>query len=147
MTPLTEQQTRQFVAVVNTRNVDQVVEQYAEDATFQVPSMDSPIRGKDAIRAFYAGMFGAFPDWSIDISKVFVSGDETVVVNSVRGTLTGPLVTTDGKSFAPNNRKFSQELLTRLVVNPNGKVLSLHAYGNPNEMNHQLGITPTKPVA
>ena len=146
MTQLTEQQTRQLIAVVNSRNVETVVEQYADDAKFQVPSMDAPIRGKDAIRAFYAGMFGAFPDWTIDVSKVFVSGDETVVVNSVHGTHTGPLVTTDGKSIAATNKKFSQELLTRVVVNSAGKVQSLHAYGNPAEMNHQLGISPTKPI-
>jgi len=147
MTELTEQQSRQLIGVVNSRNVDTVVEQYAEDATFQVPSMETPIHGKNAIRAFYTGRFTAFPDWTIDVTKVFVSGDETVVVNSIHGTQTGPLVMTDGKSIAPTNRKFVQDQLTRLVVNAHGKVQSLRAYGNPAEVNHQLVISPSEPIA
>jgi len=147
MTQLTEQQTRQLIAVVNSRNVDTVVEQYAENATFQVPSMETPIHGKDAIRTFYSGRFAAFPDWTIDVSKVFLSGDETVVVNSIHGTQTGPLVTMDGKSIPPTNRKFVQDQLTRLVINAQGKVQSHRAYGNPAEVNRQLGISPSKPIA
>ena len=141
MTQLTEQDARQMIAVVNTRNVDQVVEQYAEDATFQVPSLDAPIRGKDAIRAFLKGNYTAFPDWTIDITKVYVSGDETVVVNSVHGTNTGPIMAKDGKSIAPTNRKFTQDQMTRVVFDQNRKVHSLRAYGDSSELMHQLGLS------
>ena len=129
-----------MIAVANTRNVDKILEQYADNATFQVPSLDAPIQGKAAIRAFLSGSFVAFPDWTIDVTKVFVSGDETVVVNSVRGTQTGPLTGQDGKSFAPTNRKFVQDQLTHVVLNEHGKVESLRAYGNPAELYHQLGL-------
>ena len=140
MTQQTEHEARQMIAVVNTRNVDKVLEQYAENATFQVPSLDAPLKGKEAIRAFYAGNFAAFPDWTIDITKVIISGDETVIVNSVRGTHTGPLTGSDGKSIAPTHKKFSQDLMTRLVFNDKGQVLSLRAYGNPADLYRQLGI-------
>jgi hypothetical protein len=141
MTQISEQETRQMIAVVNTRNVDKVVEQYAENATFQVPSMNAPVHGKSAIRAYYAGNFAAFPDWTIEPTEVFVSGSTTVVVNSVHGTNTGPLTVEIGKApIAPTNRKVSQELVTRLVFNEHGKVQSLRAYGNPAELYSQLGL-------
>jgi steroid delta-isomerase-like uncharacterized protein len=140
MTQLTEQDARQMIAVVNTRNVDKVMEQYAEDATFQVPNLETPLKGKVAIRAFLSNSFTAFPDWNMDVTKVYVSGDETVVVNSVRGTHTGQLVGQDGKSFAPTNKKFVQEQMTRVILNEKGKVQSLRAYGNPADLYHQLGL-------
>jgi ketosteroid isomerase-like protein len=130
-----------MVAVVNTRNVDKVMEQYADDATFQVPGLDTPLRGKVAIREFLSGSFVAFPDWTLDITKVFVSGDETVVVNSVRGTHTGPLTGQDGKPIAPTNKKFVQDQMTRIVVNEKGQVRSLRAYGNLSDLYHQLGLS------
>jgi steroid delta-isomerase-like uncharacterized protein len=140
MTQLTEQDARQMIAVVNTRNVEKVVEQYADDATFQVPSLDAPIKGKDAIRSFLKESFVAFPDWTMDVTKVYISGDETVVVNSVRGTHTGPLTGKDGKSIPATNRKFVSEQMTRVILNGNGKVQSLRAYGNPTDLYFQLGL-------
>jgi ketosteroid isomerase-like protein len=138
MSTLTEQQTRLLFADVNTRNVAKIVEQYAEDASFQVPSLDAPLRGKEAIRSYLTGTFAAFPDWTMDISKVIVSGDEAVLVNSVHGTHTGPYTTRDGKSIVPTNKKLDQEQLARVVVNANGKVELFRAYGNPSAMNRML---------
>jgi len=140
MTQMTEQDARHMIAVVNTRNLDKIVEQYADDATFQVPNLDAPLHGKNAIREFLKGSFEAFPDWNIDITKVFVSGDESVIVNSVRGTHTGPMTGKDGKSIAPTHRKFVEDQMTRVVLNEKGKVKSLRAYGNPAELFLQLGL-------
>jgi steroid delta-isomerase-like uncharacterized protein len=141
MTQPTEQDARQLVAVVNTRNVDKLVEQYADDATFQVPGLAKPIHGKVEIRGFLAGNFAAFPDWKMDVSKVIVQGNDVVLVNSVGGTHTGPMVSPEGKPIAPTNKKFAQELMTRVVWNDKGKVQSLRAYGNATERDQQLGLS------
>lgn len=138
MTQLTEPIARQIVDVVNTRNVEQVVEQYAEHASFQVPNLESPIEGKAAIRSYLTSAFAAFPDWTMDINKVIVSGNEAIVVNSVHGTHTGPFTDSDGKAVAPTNKKFVQEQLTRVVVDETGKVSLFRAYGNPSRMNRLL---------
>jgi len=138
MTQLTEQDARRLATVVNTRNVSKVVDEYAENATFQVPNLDAPLQGKEAIRSYLTSAFAAFPDWTMDISKVIVSGDEAVVVNSVHGTHTGPFTASDGKAVAPTNKKFSQEQLTRVVVDSSGKVTLFRAYGNPSQMNRLL---------
>jgi ketosteroid isomerase-like protein len=138
MSTLTEQHARLLFADVNTRNVAKIVDQYAEDASFQVPSLEAPIQGKEAIRSYLTGTFAAFPDWNMDISKVIVQGDEAVLVSSVHGTHTGPYTTQDGKSIVPTNKKFNQEQLARVVVDANGKVTLYRAYGNPSAMNRML---------
>jgi ketosteroid isomerase-like protein len=138
MTQLTEPEARQLIDVVNTRNVEKVVEQYAENASFQVPSLESPIEGKAAIRSYLTSAFAAFPDWTMDVTKVLISGNEAIVVNSVHGTHTGPFTDSDGKAVVPTNKTFVQEQLTRVVVDESGKVSMFRAYGNPSRMNRLL---------
>lgn len=140
MPQITEENARQMIAVVNTRNVDKVMEQYAENATFQVPILETPLKGKEAIRAFLTGNFAAFPDWTIDVTKVFVSGDESVVVSSVHGTHTGPMTGQDGKVIAPTHKRFVQDQATRVIFNDHGKVTSLRAFGNSADLSRQLGL-------
>jgi ketosteroid isomerase-like protein len=138
VTQLTEQHARQLIAEVNTRNVDKIVEQYAENASFQVPNLDAPLVGKEAIRTYVTGALAAFPDWTMDVKEVLVSGQEAVIVNSVHGTHTGPYTTKDGKSVDPTNKKLLQEQLTRVVVNADGKISLFRAYGNPSSINRML---------
>jgi steroid delta-isomerase-like uncharacterized protein len=141
MTQFTETDARQMIAVANTRNVDRILEQYADDATFQAPMLDKPLKGKDAIRAFLSGSFTAFPDWNLDLQKVVVSGNETFTVDSVRGTHEGALTSVDGKSTPATHRKFVQEQMTRVILNEKGKIQSLRSYGNPVELYRQLGLS------
>jgi ketosteroid isomerase-like protein len=129
-----------MIAVNNNRNAEKIVEQFADDATFQVPDLETPLRGKTAIQGFLTGSFAAFPDWTLDVSKVLVSGDETIVMNSVHGTHTGPLTMADGKTVPATNKKFAQEQVTRIVVNAQGKVTSLRSYGSSPDLSRQLGL-------
>ena len=140
MTAITEPQIRDMIAVVNSRNVDKVVEQFAENATFQTPQQDQPVHGKAAIRTLYVDAFAAFPDWTVEPKTIAVVGNEVLVVNTVHGTHSGPLAGAAGKSIPPTNRKFSQEQMTRVVLDEKGKVQSLRAYGNPAELFRQLGL-------
>src|SRR4029077_16327032 len=137
---LTELEARLLIANVNSRNIEKVMAQYAEDATFQVPNLDEPVRGKEAIRAFLTRSYAAFPDWQMKVAKGIVAGGETIVVNSVGGTQTGQLTGTDGETIPPTNVRFSQDQLTRVVFNKEGKVQSLRAYGYPTERSRQVGF-------
>jgi steroid delta-isomerase-like uncharacterized protein len=140
VTSITETQVREMIAVVNSRNIDKVMEQYAEDATFQSPAEEHAVHGKSAIRTVYTDAFAAFPDWTIDPKTISITGNEVLVVNSIRGTHDGPLNTAAGKAIPATHRKFSQEQMTRVVLNEKGKVQSLRAYGNPAEVLRQLGL-------
>jgi len=43
-----------YVAALNTGNLEAIVALYADDATVEDPVGSAPIRGREAIRAFYA---------------------------------------------------------------------------------------------
>jgi hypothetical protein len=128
----TEADTRQLYAVVNSRNVDRAVEQYAVGASFQVPELDFPLLGKPAIRAFLTAKFAAYPDWNHRVTKVLLSGDEAAVVSSVQGTRAGPPAGSDGAPTAATSPPFVREQLTWVVFDGDGRVASLRAYGEPS---------------
>ncbi len=138
MAPLTEPDVRRMVEEFNERDVSKVVEQYATDAVFQVPVLDAPLRGKDAIRSYLTGLFTAFPDWSMDLKKVIIQGNEVVLVNTVQGTHTGPYTGSDGQPVVPTNEKVAQQQLTRVVINEQGKISLFHSFGNPGKMKRLL---------
>jgi steroid delta-isomerase-like uncharacterized protein len=140
LTQVTEQDVRQMIAVVNTRNVEKVVDQYADDATYQVPNLETPLKGKAAIRSYLTESFVAFPDWTMDVSKVIVQGNDVVVIDSISGTHTGPLTAVDGTAIAPTHKKFVQEQMTRVVLNQHGKVQSLRSYGNAANLRQQPAL-------
>ncbi len=138
MAPVTEPDVRRMVEEFNERDVSKVVEQYATDAVFQVPVLDAPLRGKDAIRSYLTGLFTAFPDWSMDLKKVIIQGNEVVLVNTVQGTHTGPYTGSDGQPVVPTNEKVAQQQLTRVVINEQGKISLFHSFGNPGKMKRLL---------
>lgn len=140
MTAITEPQIREMIAVVNSRNVDKVLDQYVEDATFQSPAEENPIQGKAAIRTAMTEAFTAFPDWTIEPKVISVVGNDVLIVNSVHGTHNGPLNVAGRKSIPATHRKFSQDQMTRIVLNDHGKVVSLRSYGNPADVTRQLGL-------
>ncbi len=138
MAPVTEPDVRRMVEEFNERDVSKVVEQYATDAVFQVPVLDAPLRGKDAIRSYLTGLFTAFPDWSMDLKKVIIQGNEVVLVNTVQGTHTGPYTGSDGQPVVPTNEKVAQQQLTRVVIIEQGKISLFHSFGNPGKMKRLL---------
>ncbi len=140
MTQLTERDARDIFAIANTRNVDRIVDQYADDATFQVPGQEKPFAGKEAIRSFLKDNYTAFPDWAMTTKSLAVSGNEVLVVDSVTGTHKGPLTGFDGKSIAPTHRKVVLEGMTHIVLNDSGKIKSFRVYGNPLALPQQLGL-------
>jgi hypothetical protein len=140
MSVTTEHSARKLIELVNSRNLDKVMERIAEDATFQVPSLAAPLKGKEAIRSYLRSTYTAFPDWRMAVSKLIISGGDSIMVNSIHGTNSGPLTGPDGIVHEPTNRKFSQDQLTLVTFDVHDKMLSLRAYGNVDEVTRQLGI-------
>jgi steroid delta-isomerase-like uncharacterized protein len=145
MNQITERDAREILANANSRNVDKIIEQYADDATFQVPGQHEPLIGKDAIRTFFEENYTAFPDWSVNPKTVAVSGNEVLVVESVSGTHEGPLTDFDGNAIPPTHRKVVLDGMTHIVLDASGKIKSFRVYGNPMEMPKQLGVAPQPP--
>ena len=43
-------------------------------------ALGKSVRGKDALAAFFGGLFAAFPDWKLEIEQAFDDGDRRAVV-------------------------------------------------------------------
>jgi SnoaL-like protein len=130
----TEADTRQFFVVLNSRNVDLVMDQFAGNATFQMPENAAPLRGKPSIRAFLTANFAAYPDWSVDVARVYLSGDESALLNTITATHAATLAREDGRSVAPTGRTSVQEQLTRVTFDGDARVEFFRAYGEPREL-------------
>ena len=142
MPEITENDARKYAELVNTRNVDEILERYAEDATFQNPMLAEPVKGKAAIREALAGGFSAFPDWHTDIRSVAVKGNEVFTTQTLSGTHLGPLPGPGGRTIPPTQRKFSVDGMVHFVVDETGKITSLRAYGDSPGLFRQLGVSP-----
>ncbi len=145
MTQLTERDARDIFDTANTRDLDKIVDKFADDAIFQVPDQEKPFTGKEAIRSFLKDNYTAFPDWTMTAKSLAVSGNEVLVVDSVTGTHNGPLTGFGGKSIAPTHRKIALDEMTHIVVNEGGKIKSLRVYANPLSIPRQLGVSPESP--
>jgi steroid delta-isomerase-like uncharacterized protein len=142
MAELTEHDARRFVELANSRDPDQLLQEFAEDGTFQNGSLLEPLKGKEAIRDFFRTGLSAFPDFHIEPKKIVVSGNEILQLDTQSGTHEGPFPGPDGKPIAPTHRKWSVEGMTHIVVDSDGKIRSLRGYGNPLELYKQLGLSP-----
>lgn len=103
-----------IIAEDNARNLDSVLALYAPDAILMPPG-EEPVRGRDAIRPRYEGLFRSFnPAIRSELDDVRVAGD----LAFVSGRNTGELRPRDSAS-AP--RRLNDLFLMVLARNPGGR--------------------------
>jgi len=78
---------KEFVAAINQRNVEAICQLMTEDHTFIDPGGDV-YSGIDRMRQGWTEYYKMFPDYLIDISEVFVSGETVVLLGKASGTYT-----------------------------------------------------------
>jgi steroid delta-isomerase-like uncharacterized protein len=79
------------VLAENRRSVESLLETLADDPIYQVMATGAIHRGREAVAAFYTGLFESMPDVTFNLAEVFV-GENGVVEESVLvGTHTGDL--------------------------------------------------------
>jgi steroid delta-isomerase-like uncharacterized protein len=145
MKTLTEREALDMVNIANSRKVDQILEQYADDAVLEMPGEPKPFVGKEAIRAFEKENYTAFPDWTLNVKTVAVTGNEVLIVGTGSGTHEGPITGFDGQTIAPTHKKVVIEGMTHIVLNDGGKIKSFRVYGDSQAIREQLGIRTAPP--
>lgn len=88
---------KQFVAAINQHDADKLYKLMSEDHTF-IDSDGTSYSNTDQYRQGWIEYFKMFPDYMIDISEVFSSGDTVVLLGKASGTYTS-----DG-SLKPENQ-------------------------------------------
>ncbi len=79
----------EFVAAINQHNVEAICQLMTKDHTF-IDSGGDIYSGidNDKMRQGWIGYYKMFPDYTIDISEVFVSGNTVVLLGKASGTYT-----------------------------------------------------------
>lgn len=86
---VTSERMRQISAAFNSRDVDRIVECFAEDGVFCLSRGPEPVgrtlRGKAAIRKALADRFLQIPDMRWENEEYILAGDRAVSIWTVRG--------------------------------------------------------------
>jgi ketosteroid isomerase-like protein len=71
----------QFVAAINARNVDHIVDLMTDDHLF-IDSQGTKMRGKETMRAGWEGYYALFADYYIRVNEVFENGNTVVALGA-----------------------------------------------------------------
>jgi ketosteroid isomerase-like protein len=82
-----EDAAKEFVAAINRHDVEAICQLMTRDHTF-IDSGGDIYSGIDKMRQGWIGYYKMFPDYTIDISEVFVSGETVVMLGKASGTYT-----------------------------------------------------------
>ena len=117
---------RTFHEAWTERDPDQGAKVIAEDCEFIDVPRGELQRGPDGYRHDYERWRTAFPDGTVEITRIIAEGDWVVVEYTNSGTNTGPLQTALG-DFPPTNRKVEIQYCSVMQIK-DGKVISGRDY-------------------
>ncbi len=116
---------RQYFAAIRAMDQPAWVDTFAEDAVSYDPVGAPPIIGHQKLAEFFQTITAAFDEVGLTEDEVFVAGN-------------GAAVRWSGRGISKRGRKVHFEGIDVFEVNETGKIQSLHAYWNPEEMVAQL---------
>ena len=125
---------QRHVLAENRRSIEGLLETLVETPVYQVMATGAVHRGREAVAAFYTGLFESMPDVTFDLVDVFI-GDNGVVEESVmQGTHTGDLF-----GLAPTGRPVRMPL-TIIFPMRDGRILGERLYFDLDGLQRQLGL-------
>ena len=101
---------RRLNAAVNAHDLNPIGDMYADDAELTWPGMPT-FKGRQAVVAFYAQMFGAFPDVQVTLRRIVEQGDAVAVEYASAGTNGGPLPLPTGELLPATNKHVDVQAL------------------------------------
>jgi glyoxylase-like metal-dependent hydrolase (beta-lactamase superfamily II)/predicted ester cyclase len=110
---------------------------YATDGRGHIHGVVGPASAGEA-SAFFATVFGAFPDWRFEVLDLVAEGDRAAVRWRARGTFAGP---SSFLGFEPTGARVDLEGADMVWVR-DGRIVRLEAYMNGAELAQQLGALP-----
>ena len=117
---------RRYFLAVDEKRLDDIVECFHEDATFDFPLAEEPVRGHDALRTFFAAHTGRFTEHVDAVTRVLVEGDLGI------SELVFDATTTDGLVVHLENCNAYRFRA--------GKFAAVKVYGDSVEMKRQFGL-------
>lgn len=120
----------------NSRDPSKLRDHYAGSVSFRSPLVGQ-LQSLEAVERFAAGLFQAFPDANMNVTRVISAGSDVFVHFEASGTNTG-LLPNGGEA---TGRSMSFEGLAHVMVE-NGKVQQDWVYYDALGLFRQLGLAP-----
>ncbi len=130
-----------WAEAISARDLDRVLGMYAESIVSYDPSLQEPVKGIDAHKAWETAIFDAFGEGKVTVVNSFGQGDWVVAEEVYEMTHTGTFVTPDGSEVPPTNKTAKGRVLEVFKIE-GGKITQVHAYYDQLGVMAQLGLAP-----
>jgi steroid delta-isomerase-like uncharacterized protein len=141
-----KQQARQSIDAFNRGALDDWMKTVAEDVELVTP-MAGTIKGRDAVKGYFAQMRTTFPDAHVEVKTMVADGNAIVTEYIFTGTHKGPMVTSTGETIPPTNRAISGPAMDIGVFDDKGMLTALRQYFDSANALQQLGLMPAPAAA
>lgn len=128
---------RAYFEAIERRDLDAMTAFYEPGGTGEIHGLVE-LQVPDSFRAWFGGLFQAFPDFSFEILDVMSAGEKAAVRWRARGSFTG---STRFEGLQPNGAHIDVQGCDVLTIRE-GRIHRNDAYMNGAEMMRQLGALP-----
>jgi ketosteroid isomerase-like protein len=129
----------QRLDATNTRDWDRWQALHTPDAIRTAPELAEPLQGATAMRAAIETLSVAFPDYHLELEQAFGQGEWLAVRLHTTGTMTGPLVLSDGTELPATGQPIEQEW-SALVRFEGDRISEFHEFYDQLTLLMQLGL-------
>lgn len=130
-----------MIEAFNAHDLDRFIGFRAESITFSSPDSPEPLKGPEAVRERFQGLFDAFPDIRVEKERAFGQGDWVSMEFTVTGTHLGPLPGPGGEAIPATNKpvRFANSIVLKFE---GGEVTEEREYWDQLRFMTQLGLAP-----
>jgi steroid delta-isomerase-like uncharacterized protein len=126
----------------NSHDINKVTALFSPDVVVDQPSNPKPLNAA-GLRAFFRGIFVAYPDFHITVEDKVLDGWKAVTIERVTGHWRGPYTNpATGKTAPPNGRAFDHPGAMYIVYGPGHKIKLLRIFWDTLMVDKQLGVRP-----
>jgi len=129
----------QRLEATNTRDWPRWEALHTADAVRTAPELEEPLRGAGAMRAAIETLSTAFPDYHLELRQAFGQGEWLAVRLHTNGTMTGPLVLSDGAVVPATGQPIEQDW-SALVRFQGDRIAEFHEFYDQLTLMMQLGL-------
>lgn len=129
----------QRVEATNARDWDAWQALHTEDAIRTAPELEEPLEGAAAMRAAIEILGTAFPDYHLELTQAFGQGPWLAVRLHTTGTMTGPLMLSDGSQVPATGQPIEQDWAA-LVRFEGDRIAEFHEFYDQLLLMEQLGL-------
>jgi steroid delta-isomerase-like uncharacterized protein len=132
-----EQLIKEYIAAVNSHDVDKIVAFFTDDCEYEDAIMREVVRGKPELRAYFVEWFAVFPDLSFVIKSHYLSPEGGGIEFTFSGTHTNPVM-----GLPATNKPFTVRGAS-IVELREGKIRRESDYWDAASFMTQIGMMPT----